>query len=229
MEYVNVKYTDSSGKESYTSIQRASIICPFCKVQMIPEYFFLCENNERGLSVFCQCSNPKCNHAFISDFVYWRNEYVFGKIAPNAEMDRKNFSEIIKEISPSFCEIYNQAYAAQQMNLSQICGVGYRKALEFLIKDYIMSSMEDEKKEGIKQKNLAQCIKEDISSQNVKAVAARATWIGNDETHYVRKWEDKDIRDLIGIIDLTIRWIESEIETKRLLEEMPEAKSIKNT
>ena len=81
MEYVNVKYTDSSGKESYTSIQRASIICPFCKVQMIPEYFFLCENNEHGLSVFCQCSNPKCNHAFISDFVYWRNEYVFGKIA----------------------------------------------------------------------------------------------------------------------------------------------------
>jgi len=223
MEHVSVKYTDSRGKESYASIQRASIICPFCKVQMIPEYFYLCENNERGLSVFCRCSNPKCNHAFISDFVCWQNEYIFGKIAPNAEMDRKDFSEIIKEISPSFCEIYNQAYGAQQMNLSQICGVGYRKALEFLIKDYIMSSMEDEKKEGIKQKNLAKCIKEDISSQNVKAVAARATWIGNDETHYVRIWKDKDIRDLIGIIDLTIRWIESEIETKSLLEEMPEA------
>ena len=65
------------------------------------------------------------------------------------------------------------------------------------------------------------CIKEDISSTNIKAVAARATWIGNDETHYVRKWEDKDIKDLIGMIDLTIRWIESEVETKRLLDEMP--------
>ena len=74
---------------------------------------------------------------------------------------------------------------------------------------------------GIKQKNLSKCIQEDISSPNIKAVAARATWIGNDETHYVRKWEDKDIKDLIGMIDLTIRWIESEIETKRLLEEMP--------
>lgn len=221
MEHVHVRYIDSYGKESYLSIQRASIKCPFCRVQMIPEYFFLCGNNERELSVFCQCTNPKCNHAFISDFTLWQEEYVFGKIALNAEMDRKDFSEIIKELSPSFCDIYNQAYAAQQMNLSQICGVGYRKALEFLIKDYIMSSMEDEKKERIKQKNLAKCIKEDISSQNVKAVAARATWIGNDETHYVRKWEDKDIRDLIGIIDLTIRWIESEIETKRLLEDMP--------
>lgn len=222
MEYVHVKYIDSSGKESYESIQRASTKCPFCGVQMIPEFYFLCENNERGLSVFCQCTNPKCNHAFISGYKYWKDTYIFDKIAPNAAMERKQFSDIINSISPSFCEIYNQAYEAQQMNLSQICGVGYRKALEFLIKDYIMSSMEDEKKEGIKQKNLAKCIKEDISSQNVKAVAARATWLGNDETHYVRKWEDKDIRDLIGIIDLTIRWIESEIETKRLLEEMPE-------
>lgn len=192
---------------------------------MIPKLYFLCENNEKGVSVFCRCTNPKCNHAFISDYKYSRNDnysYEFSKIAQNAAMDRKQFSDIINDISPSFCEIYNQAYAAQQMNLSQICGVGYRKALEFLIKDYIMSSIEDEKKEGIKQKNLAKCIKEDISSQNVKAVAARATWLGNDETHYVRKWEDKDIRDLIGIIDLTIRWMESEIETKRLLEEMPE-------
>ena len=136
-------------------------------------------------------------------------------------MNKKDFSKIIVEISPSFCEIYNQAYAAQQMELSQICGVGYRKALEFLIKDYIMSSIVDEKKESIKQKNLSKCISEDIASSNIKAVAARATWIGNDETHYVRKWEDKDIYDLIGLIDLTVRWIESEVETKRLLEEMP--------
>lgn len=222
MEYVNVKHIDSYGQESYLTLQRASIKCPFCRVQMIPKYLFLCENNERGLSVFCQCTNLKCNHAFISDHKYSKEIYVFDKIAPNAAMERKRFSDMINSISPSFCEIYNQTYAAQQMNLSQICGVGYRKALEFLIKDYIMFYIDDEKKEGIKQKNLAKCIKEDISSQNVKAVAARATWLGNDETHYVRKWEDKDIRDLIGIIDLTIRWIESEIETKRLLEEMPE-------
>ena len=56
-----------------------------------------------------------------------------------------------------------------------------------------------------------------------EATFTRATQIGYDKTPCVRKWEDKDIRDLIGIVDLTIRWIESEIETKHLLEEMPEA------
>ena len=32
---------------------------------------------------------------------------------------------------------------------------------------------------------------------------------------------EQNIKDLIEMIDLTIRWIESEVETKRLLDEMP--------
>ena len=57
-------------------------------------------------------------------------------------------------------------------------------------------------------------------------MASRAAWLGNDETHYIRKWVDKDVQNLKSLIDLTIRWIESEIETKQLLTEMPENKSM---
>ena len=71
---------------------------------------------------------------------------------------------------------------------------------------------------------MGSCINEDVSDERIKQVAKRATWLGNDETHYVRKWEDKDVKDLVSLIDLTIRWIESEIETKKLLESMPERK-----
>lgn len=53
-------------------------------------------------------------------------------------------------------------------------------------------------------------------------MASRAVWLGNDETHYTRKWEDKDINDLKSIIELTLHWIESEIRTQKLLEDMPE-------
>ena len=221
MDYTYVNYREVNGSEQSRKIQKVAIKCPFCKVQMIPKYLYSCGNNDIGVGVFCQCTNPGCEKPFISEYILKKDMYVYSRVLPNLSLDKKEFGSIISEISPIFCDIYNQAYAAQQMNLSQICGVGYRIALEFLIKDYIMSGIEDDKKDGIKQKNLAKCIKEDISSSNVKAVAARATWIGNDETHYVRKWEDKDIKDLIGMIDLTIRWIESEVETKRLLEEMP--------
>jgi hypothetical protein len=137
----------------------------------------------------------------------------------------KQFNDIIRNLSPSFVKIYNQAYAAQQLGLNEICGTGYRKALEFLIKDYIISNLSDEKQvELIQRKPLMPCIENDVQEDRIKLVAKRATWLGNDETHYVRKWEDKDINEMISIIDLTIHWIESEIATKRLLEEMPEPK-----
>ena len=62
----------------------------------------------------------------------------------------------------------------------------------------------------------------------IKAVAKRAVWLGNDETHYVRKWEEKDVQDLKGLIRLTILWIEKVKETERLLAEMPEGRYIDN-
>jgi hypothetical protein len=45
--------------------------------------------------------------------------------------------------------------------------------------------------------------------------------LGNDETHYVRKWEEKDVSYLKDLIDICIHWIEAEIKTKRMLDELP--------
>lgn len=71
---------------------------------------------------------------------------------------------------------------------------------------------------------LAKCIDDYVDDAMVKAVAKRAVWLGNDETHYVRKWEEKDVHDLKGLIRLTTLWIEKERETERLLSEMPEGR-----
>lgn len=109
------------------------------------------------------------------------------------------------------------------MKLSQIMGVGYRKALEFLIKDYLIS-LHPDKDASIKAKLLGRCISDDINDIKIKSVAERATWIGNDETHYVRKWEDKDVSHLKALIDLCLHWIEAEISTRKLLENMPDGK-----
>lgn len=225
METIGLHYYMSDGRLGTKTINKSSVKCPHCKMIMIPQFIFLDSDSFGRYSIFCRCTNPKCEHTFISE--YSNNNSMgglyFKRVEPNHSLDTKDFSEIIKEVSPSFCEIYNQAYAAQQMNLMQICGVGYRKALEFLIKDYIISK-DDSKAESIKSKLLGNCINEDVTDERIKQVAKRATWIGNDETHYVRKWEDKDVSNLVALIDLTIRWIESEKETEKLLESMPERK-----
>ena len=204
------------GYGQYSDIDRVSIECPFCHSRITPDYLFYHQG-----SLFALCSNSNCGKHLIltRDF---RGQYTI--VAPNSLPSIKFFSEIIKEISPSFDKIYNQAFYAEQLSLDQICGVGYRKALEFLIKDYLVSSLEsDEEKEAIKKKPLSICIQEDISDNRIKQVAKRATWLGNDETHYVRKWEDKDVSNLKDLINLTIRWMENEIETNRILEDMPDA------
>ena len=222
METTKVYYY-SDGMYS-REIERKSVKCPFCGVINIPEYLFL-KNVERSdfFNVFTQCTNPTCRNMFITQFsTVGVRKPVFTKILPTALPEKRTFSNIISELSPNFCEIYNQAYIAEQTNLMQICGTGYRKSLEFLIKDYLISTVPEDQHEAIKNKFLNNCIRDNISNINIKTVASRAVWLGNDETHYTRKWEDKDINDLKSIIELTLHWIESEIRTQKLLEDMPE-------
>ncbi len=44
----------------------------------------------------------------------------------------------------------------------------------------------------------------------VRQCAERAIWLGNDETHYERRWMGKDLQDLKVLTKLTVNWIHSE-------------------
>lgn len=209
MSKVNVRTLGPTAE----SVTQYSIECPFCHTSVIPNYLFSHDGK-----LFSVCPNESCKHHFI---LAKDHEYKYVKVDTNAIPKSKVFSEIITSISNQFTSIYNQAYHAEQMGLDQICGVGYRKAIEFLIKDYLISKETDvQKVEKIKKKFLGNCIQEDVQDKNIKEVAKRAVWLGNDETHYVRTWADKDVNNLKQLIDLTIRWIENEIETERVLQEM---------
>ena len=196
--------------------------CPFCFRSITP-HIVSGHNELNKLGVFMWCPDISCKQSFIGYYEYipvrgrweYSGEYTKGNIST------KKFSDSIVSISPTFTTIFNQAYFAEQNGLSEICGVGYRKALEFLIKDYAILKKPDEK-EKIEKKLLGQCIDQFITDGRVKSVAKRAAWLGNDETHYVRKWEGKNLEDLKKLIELTIHWIEMEVLTNSFEEEMPE-------
>lgn len=132
-------------------------------------------------------------------------------------------SDVIKSISPDFVAVIGQAEEAEKRSLLLVCGPGYRKALEFLIKDYVIRSHPD-KADEIKKLFLGKCISDYVTSGRVKQVAARAVWLGNDETHYLRKWEEKDLQDLKALIALTVHWIEMEELTSAAMKDMPQGK-----
>lgn len=200
--------------------------CPLCHKHIEPNLWLIAQNQNdymEDLELIFSCPAKGCSHIFIGIYKYsgspsMKYIYSFDHCKPINSIPRM-FDEEIQELSGLFCEIYDQSKAAEEQGLNQICGMGYRKALEYLIKDYIIS-LDESKETTIKKKPLAQCIKEDISYENIKACAQRATWLGNDETHYVRKWLDKDITDLKILIDLTIFWISGEIATAKYINEM---------
>jgi hypothetical protein len=126
-------------------------------------------------------------------------------------------------MSPEFVEIYKQAKEAQDNGLTQVCGPGYRKAFEFLIKDYAKSKVAEEAtRKAIEATFAGTVVKDYIGDVRAQAVAKRALWLGNDETHYLRKWTNHNIDDLITLIQLTIHWIEIERLSEKYVADMSE-------
>ena len=185
--------------------------CPICKSIIIPEHLYAITNRVSGKSVcsiFERC--PSCNNTFINTYNYQTGTcYELISSEPN-RFKAKTFDENITSISPSFVEIYNQALSAETMKLDQIAGIGYRKSVEFLIKDFVILRNPDNE-EKIKSMPLAACINTYIDQAKNKNLATKTVWIGNDETHYVRKHTDRDIEDLKRFIQATVYYISMEL------------------
>lgn len=194
--------------------------CPFCHSTITPNFIYGYLNNTT-IETLLACPNIKCKKSFIGYYPHTNGNYTYNGIVTQGNLIGKDFTDNISNISPAFIEIYNQAYSAEQQNLTEICGVGYRKALEFLIKDYIILN-NPEDKDKVEKKMLGPCIKDYVNDDRIKGVAKRAVWLGNDETHYIRKWEGKNLQDLKKLIDLTVHWIEMESLTKSFEDQMPE-------
>ncbi|MDF2568639.1 MAG: hypothetical protein K0R55_243 [Sporomusa sp.] len=194
--------------------------CPVCSNGIKPLFCYASAHNKGNfLQIIWQCPLNECQKLFIA--TQSRGNMIPSLIPKTIQ--KRTFDQEIIDVSPNFITIYNQAENAEITSLNQICGPGYRKALEFLIKDYLVKTKPDEA-ESIEGFQLMPCINSFIDNTNIKECAKRAVWIGNDETHYRRKWEDKDITDLKTIIDLTLYWIISEIKTQQLLADMPKGK-----
>jgi hypothetical protein len=131
------------------------------------------------------------------------------------------FPKAVADLSPTFLAVFNESEEAFQLGLTQIAGPGYRKAFEFLIKDYA-KSLAPEKTEDIEKSFSGTVVSDYVTDPRIQAVARRTLWLGNDETHYLRKWNSHDINDLITLIRLAVNWIEIDQLSKHYNESMPD-------
>lgn len=201
------KYSDKTA-----SLEQVSE-CPICKSAIKPMHLnsvFLVEDNIAHIESHEFCTN--CNHSFIcSREAEMASSGSITKIASIKSVEPQKFKQMafdnaLKELSPQFVKIYNQALAAETSGLDEIAGLGYRKALEFLVKDFIIHQHPDEADE-IKKLMLSPCINKYIDNPQIKTLVERSAWIGNDEAHYVRKQADRDVNDMKAFIKAIVYFI----------------------
>ncbi|WP_340028472.1 hypothetical protein MHB71_00045 [Paenibacillus sp. FSL H7-0940] len=186
--------------------------CPHCGVKKKPFFEYGTTVKVKNMIAVFSCKNNECYQLFlgyyskITDFITF-NLYRLDSVAPK-EFRAPKLDQYIVELSQNFAEIYKQAAHAEEMGLDQICGPGYRKAFEFLIKDYLIKKYPD-REEQYNDMSLSQCIN-DLPDGDFKFVSQRAAWLGNDVTHYVRKWDEKDIDDLKTLIEHVMDFIKRE-------------------
>ncbi len=187
-------------------------VCPCCghaiDCHIVSSYYFVVNESSAIVSItfFCQ----KCEKFFYGDgvslnFALHTESTHICRLFPISE-NISSFSDEIQKLSPEFVSIYNQAQIAESHGLDKICGMAYRKSIEFLIKDFAIHNNPD-KKSQIEAMPLASCIGQFIPEASISTLAQKAAWIGNDETHYVRKHQSRDTADLKKFITAAVYFI----------------------
>lgn len=193
--------------------------CPYCDKGIRAEILFTQAEEFDGtyyIDSLCKC--PICNRIFWAKYSY---EQLFDPVGfpmgnvsvtyfPPKQATTK-FSKEINELSSQFVKQYNQAEKAEQLGLDDVCGLAYRRAFEYLIKDFTIKLSPEQKSEILNDNMLSNVISnrlpEKYGIQEIKEIAKRVWWLGSDYAHCQKHYEDKDISDLKECIDITQNYI----------------------
>lgn len=223
---ITLYYSDRSTESTTVDIES---ICPHCGIPIDPIVLSANSNTLKTelngtFCVLLSCTNSNCKKYHIQAFSYNREYSGYsirvGRRIPYTYKPRlkNNLPEEISSTFPNFAKIYNQALEAESMALDQIAGVGFRKSIEFLIKGYVIHQ-DPSLQEEIKEKFLGKVINENLKEfPKIQTLAKAAVWIGNDETHFVRVHDDKDIQDMKDFLTAAALFISAELKVKEALE-----------
>ncbi|WP_010494444.1 DUF4145 domain-containing protein [Ligilactobacillus acidipiscis] len=225
---INVKHAQSTNSSSITL--DIDEYCPHCKNSVSPHIIYavtskpIQRDSFNSIAIFLQCPRSVCSKFYSLEYPCSVSQYsAIDKIknsikytySPHLE---NTLPENLKATFPDFIKIYEQSLEAESMGLDEIAGVGYRKSIEFLIKSYVIREHPD-KKDQVESMFLGNVIKDDLTDiPRVQSLAQAAVWIGNDETHFTRIHDDKDIRDMKSFLEAAALFISANLKADEAAE-----------
>ena len=172
--------TVKGGKKTISINVEKIDCCPICHkgIEPISLNNYLIGPDSVILQRLFMCPRNQCGRIFLANYNYNYNDgyYYLENLEPYHHKE-PSLPDLLKENFPNFCEIYEQAMIADEMNLKEITGMGLRKALEFLIKDFIIKTLKnddpvvEEKINQVKKSSLGKCIEKYISDSTIKRLS----------------------------------------------------------
>lgn len=161
----------------------------------------------------------KCTHCLKHYLVTYRID-VANKIAEFAgfypPMSGSYQNQILESVSPRFISSYNQALHAEIRGDIELAAIGYRQALECLVKDYAINECGADREKVVKTK-LFDAISEYLGEKDLISAADVVRILGNDYAHYERKYPQHDFELLKRYMEIFIKLA----ETKMLIAHPP--------
>lgn len=181
--------------------------CPVCghDIELIRVKWVHARN---GNFYMCACPRRQCRAVFL--YVLDSNGEI--KSFPDSNL-ANDIPEGVLNSFPDFKEVYLQAKKAEMFNLDSMYGMAYRRALEFLVKEYLI-------KFGIKTRKEAYDMQlhsaiDFLDNNDIKNLAKASSWLGNDQAHTVKKWPEYDVDDLKSFIVAFASFVSFKINAKK--------------
>ncbi|MEE8824541.1 hypothetical protein LASUN_22530 [Lentilactobacillus sunkii] len=194
-------------------------ICEYAGIQTILSKTKPVQGKNFGSAAYMvwvtKCENCQQPAAYRVDLNPVGNPIRFELIVPIATKIH-DISQVIMDLSDRFVDTYHQAQIAERYGLTEIAGMGYRKALEILVTDFAMKDLFVTDEEAVKLP-LSQLINK-IPNEEIRDTAKAGAWIGNDEAHYFRENPNYGIDELKGWLSAFMSYVETVEKTKQASE-----------
>jgi hypothetical protein len=224
------------GKTQYSGTNPPNI-CPHCHVVNTPHKKYEevsqdTDNTNCNYQVW-KCSNQDCLKLFGVLFKVVDGKAKITNVLnglPKGPDWPKPIEELLngktvgtqETLKSKFIKTYLQSLEAESYGLDEIAGMGYRKAIEYLVKDWAIQNTPDDK-DKILGKWLGSTIS-DYYEGDLKDILERATWLGNDQAHYNKLFEEYDIDVLKELIDLIMVELDREYKKRHYIEKIQRRK-----
>ena len=191
--------------------------CPHCRraIGVQPSECVALPYEKTGSAIILSYRCRACHRSFlvVSHRETDGQDLELIEVVPVAK-DFERFPKL-KEISPEFCGINEEAYSAYNRGWFRLAAIGFRTAIEVLMKDFLISKNAGGEEEIVKLR-LNDLIEKYFKHMAMGEFARAIQVLGNDCTHYIRKHEDYNPEDVERFYKMFVTLLSLQNECQQL-------------